>query len=230
MEPQSAEFGRCRVSAKFPHKSLVLHYDGCLVRESLGEMRPVKADMLAMIKKETGVSKTPGCQHPLKNERSFEKGLADRGGWREEILHMPGIQASFLYPFSYAPLGEEDTFLENVFGSFWGFVCRQPPPANPFSKRRKMRGDRSCTPSRNDAPLAYSSICLGDRLLSNAGTGKNGALSMSVPNPSPVKNKKSCTHGSRNLIQYCGRGQAPKAFPDSSSVLDQFHPETDDHS
>ena len=38
--------------------------------------------------------------------RSFEKGLADRGGWREEILHMPEIGASFLYPFSYAPLGE----------------------------------------------------------------------------------------------------------------------------
>ena len=38
--------------------------------------------------------------------RSFEKGLADRGGWREEILHMPEIQPSFLYPFCYAALGE----------------------------------------------------------------------------------------------------------------------------
>ena len=38
--------------------------------------------------------------------RSFEKGLADRGGWREETLQRPEIQASFLYPFSYAPLGE----------------------------------------------------------------------------------------------------------------------------
>ena len=38
--------------------------------------------------------------------RSFEKGLADRGDWREETLHMPEIQTSFLYPFSYAPLGE----------------------------------------------------------------------------------------------------------------------------
>ena len=27
-------------------------------------------------------------------------------GWREEILHMPEIQASFLHPVSYAPLGE----------------------------------------------------------------------------------------------------------------------------
>ena len=25
-------------------------------------------------------------------------------------------------------------------GSFWGFVCRQPPPANPFSKPPKHRG------------------------------------------------------------------------------------------
>ena len=31
--------------------------------------------------------------------RSFEKGLAGRGGWREEILPMPEIQASFLCPF-----------------------------------------------------------------------------------------------------------------------------------
>ena len=38
--------------------------------------------------------------------RSFEKGLADRGGWREDILRIPEIQASFLYPFAYAPLGE----------------------------------------------------------------------------------------------------------------------------
>ena len=70
--------------------------------------------------------------------RSFEKGLADRRGWREQILHMPEIQASFLYPFSYAPSGEQekgDTFLENFLGSFWGFVCRQPPPANPFSSK-----------------------------------------------------------------------------------------------
>ena len=39
------------------------------------------------------------------NQR-FRKGVGGRRGWREEILHMPEIQASFLYPFSYAPLGE----------------------------------------------------------------------------------------------------------------------------
>ena len=45
-------------------------------------------------------------QIPSSMFRSFEKGLADRGGWREETLHMPEIQASFLCTFSYAPLGE----------------------------------------------------------------------------------------------------------------------------
>ena len=38
--------------------------------------------------------------------RSFEKGLADRGGGQEGIPPVPEIEASFLYPFSYAPLGE----------------------------------------------------------------------------------------------------------------------------
>ena len=50
---------------------------------------------------------------------------------------MAEIQASFLYPFSYALLGEGDTFLESFLGSFWGFVCRQPLPANPFSEPLK---------------------------------------------------------------------------------------------
>ena len=31
-----------------------------------------------------------------------------------------------------------DTFPESFLGSFWGFVCRQPPPANPFSKPPKI--------------------------------------------------------------------------------------------
>ena len=37
--------------------------------------------------------------------RGFEKRLADRGGWREEILPLPQIQASFLHPLSFF-LGE----------------------------------------------------------------------------------------------------------------------------
>ena len=47
---------------------------------------------------------------------------------------MPEIDASFLYPFSYAPLGEGGHISGELLGSFSGFVCRQPPPANPFSK------------------------------------------------------------------------------------------------
>ena len=43
--------------------------------------------------------------------RSFEKGLAGRGGWREEILPMPEIQAPFLCPFSYATLRRRGTQL-----------------------------------------------------------------------------------------------------------------------
>ena len=36
-----------------------------------------------------------------------------------------------------------DTFLENFLCSFWGFVCRQPPPANPSSKPLKLRGGKA---------------------------------------------------------------------------------------
>ena len=66
--------------------------------------------------------------------QKFRKGLADRGGWREEILQRPEIQASFLYPFPYAPLGEGGRISGELLGSFWVFICRQPPAANPFSK------------------------------------------------------------------------------------------------
>ena len=41
----------------------------------------------------------------------------------------------FSVPFSLCPLRRRGTHLVEIFlGSFWGFVCRQPPPANPFSK------------------------------------------------------------------------------------------------
>ena len=55
--------------------------------------------------------------------RSFEKGLEDRGGWRQEVLSMPEIEATFLYPFSYGT-----HFWRTFFGCFWGFVRHQPPP------------------------------------------------------------------------------------------------------
>ena len=62
-------------------------------------------------------------------------GLADGGGWREKILPMPEIQASFLHPFYYPPPYEKGaTFLRTFFGCILGPASRQPPPANPFSK------------------------------------------------------------------------------------------------
>ena len=57
--------------------------------------------------------------------RSFEKGLADRGGWCEEILHMPEIQVSFLYPSSCATLGEGGHISGELFGLLLG-VCLSP--------------------------------------------------------------------------------------------------------
>ena len=76
---------------------------------------------------------TWGVKFYIPPHQKFRKGLADRGGWRKEILQKPEIQASFLYPFSYAPLGEGDTFLENFIGSFCGglFVANPLPPT-PF--------------------------------------------------------------------------------------------------
>ena len=71
----------------------------------------------------------------VSNVQKFRKGLAVRGGCREEILPMPEIEASFLYPFSYAFLGEGGCLTGELFlGCFAGFVCCQTPPANPFSK------------------------------------------------------------------------------------------------
>ena len=74
------------------------------------------------------------------NIRSFGKGLADRGGWREEILERPEIQASFLYLLPYSPLGEGEHTSGDILGALLGgFACRQPPPANPFSKPLKTQ-------------------------------------------------------------------------------------------
>ena len=60
--------------------------------------------------------------------RSFEKGLADKGGCREEILPMPEIAASFLCPFSYAPLGEGGHITGEHFLAVFG-VCLSPTPS-----------------------------------------------------------------------------------------------------
>ena len=70
-------------------------------------------------------------------------------------------------------------------------------------------------------------VFLGDRFLSSASTGKKFALSMRVPNPSPVLDKNAAPMGPE-VFSSTGAGvwkKAPKAFPDSSSVLDKFQSE-----
>ena len=65
--------------------------------------------------------------------RDFEKGLADRGGWREEIHPMPEVEASFLHPFSYAPPGRRDTHFWTIFWPvLWGLLVANPLPPTPF--------------------------------------------------------------------------------------------------
>ena len=68
------------------------------------------------------------------NFRSFEKRLADRGGWRKEsILHHKF--RPFSAPFSLCPLASRTTHNSGgVFLLYFRAVGRQPPPANPFSK------------------------------------------------------------------------------------------------
>ena len=72
--------------------------------------------------------------------------------------------------------------------------------------------------------LALSLACgtMGDRFLSSAGTGKNRALSMRLPNPSPILDKNRAPMGPDILSSTRVCRKAPKAFPDSSSVLDKF--------
>ena len=72
--------------------------------------------------------------------------MADRGGWREETLQGPEIQASFLYPFSYAPLGEWGHISGELFGLFLG-VCLSPTPSRQplFETSEKKRGDENLT-------------------------------------------------------------------------------------
>ena len=76
--------------------------------------------------------------------RSFEKGLADRGGWREETLQRPEIQASFLYPSSYAPLGERGHISGELFWALFGglFVANSLPPT-PFRNLEPFLGQFS---------------------------------------------------------------------------------------
>ena len=64
---------------------------------------------------------------------------------------------------------------------------------------------------------------MGDRFVSSAGTGKNCALSMRLPNSSPVLGKNLAPMGSE-ILSSTGAcvWKPPNAFSDSSSVLDEF--------
>ena len=65
---------------------------------------------------------------------------------------------------------------------------------------------------------------MADRFLSSAGTGKNCALSMRFPDRSPALDKNRAPMGPE-FFSSTGAGvcrKAPKAFSDSSSVLDKF--------
>ena len=68
------------------------------------------------------------------------------------------------------------------------------------------------------------SACGGGRFLSSAGTGKNCALSMRLPNSSPVLDKNLAPMGPEILSSTGARvwRKLPNAFSDSSSVLDKF--------
>ena len=69
---------------------------------------------------------------------------------------------------------------------------------------------------------------MGDRFSSSNGTGKNCALPMRLPNPSPLLDKNPGPIGPE-ILSSTGTGvwrKAPVAFPDSSSVLDTFQSAT----
>ena len=89
---------------------------------------------------------------PEQTEALFKSEVSQRG-WRtkgvvaKKSFLCQRLKASFLYPFSYAPLGEGGAYycilLANFFGWIGGFVCRQPPPANPFSKPLILEGSKN---------------------------------------------------------------------------------------
>ena len=64
--------------------------------------------------------------------RSFEKGLAGRGGWREEVLTTPEIQASILYPFAYATCREGEHNSGHQFSLYFGPHSSPTPSRQPL--------------------------------------------------------------------------------------------------
>ena len=60
--------------------------------------------------------------------QKFRKGVGGQRGLSRRILPMPEIEASFLYLFPYAPLGEGGHIAGAFSGLFWG-VCLSPTPS-----------------------------------------------------------------------------------------------------
>ena len=130
----------------------------CLLCQNQGSLRHRRVICLSQRRKSTPplvpphleVTKTgkrwpiPFCLPLL---RHIEQPEVSKRGWRTKGI---GAKKSFLcqrlrplfctlFPM---PLEEKgDKFLENLFAGFFGFVSRQPPPANPFSKplKKKLR-------------------------------------------------------------------------------------------
>ena len=70
---------------------------------------------------------------------------------------------------------------------------------------------------------------MGDQFLSSAGTERNCASPMRLPDPNPVLDKNRAPMGPE-ILSSTGAGvwrKAPMAFSDSSSVLDQFQSATE---
>ena len=158
-----------------------------------------------------------------------------------QTLNMPSAKICF----AIVLLLDFSTVLESKIENFFGQAFRVPPgypSKNPGISRKKVwfpwvskdiPNFLARTPSRGRPPphpkilffLMYGVVTLlGDRFLSSAGTGRNFALSMRVPNPSPVLDKNPAPMGPE-ILSRTGAGvwsKAPKAFPDSSSVLGKF--------
>ena len=73
----------------------------------------------------------------LNLNQKFRKGVGGQRGLARRHPSYARDSGLFSAPFflQKGPSWENgDTFLENFLGSFWGFVCCQPHPANPCSK------------------------------------------------------------------------------------------------
>ena len=109
--------------------------------------------------------------------------------------------------------------------------CRHCKERLAWAEERLLGDLRQSVPQNSRVHLHTHYRNLGDRFLSSAGTGRNFALSLSMrvaKNCSPVLDKNPAPMGPE-ILSSTGAGvwsKAPKAFPDSSSVLDKFQSAT----